>query len=310
MTAQEVKAYARSLGFSSVGIARAEPLDGRRLDEWLRRGFHADMEWMRSRRDLRLDPTALVPDARTVIVCALKYFTPFVPTDDPRTGRISRYAWGDDYHRVMRQKLKALLAFIKRALPEVNGRCFVDSAPLMEKVWAVRAGIGRQGKHSLVISREAGSWLFLGEVIVDLELQADEPQSGDPCGSCSACIDACPTRAIVAPGVVDARRCISYLTVERRQTAPLPKEVAALIGNRIFGCDACQEVCPWNRTVTPTSEAAFQPRPGFLNPMLEEWAGMSCAEFEKRFAGSPVRRAGWEGLKRNLRTALQNRRIP
>ena len=304
---EKIKDFARSLGFFRTGVAPAEKLDGARLDDWLGRGFHGDLAWMPNRRDLRLDPALLLPNARSVIVCAMNYFIEAQGSDDLAVGRISRYAWGDDYHEVLRARLKKLLAFIQQELPQAKGRVFVDSAPVWEKVWAVRAGIGWQGKHSNVITRDFGSWFFLGEVIVDVELSYDEPFAKNYCGTCTACIDACPTRAIVEPGVVDARRCISYLTIELKPELPHPPELAPLIGNHIFGCDICQQVCPWNRRFArPTEESAFQPRTELIRPGLSEWKAMNMTEFDRLFPNSPVRRVGLVGLKRNVLTALGN----
>lgn len=305
---KKITAFALSLGFFRAGIARAEKLDGRQLDEWLRRGYHGEMAWMQSRRDLRLDPAALVPGAKSVIVCAMNYYTQTKTTDNPDEGRISRYAWGDDYHEVLRVRLKKLLAFIQREIPQADGRVFVDSAPIMEKAWAVRAGIGWMGKHTNVITRDHGSWFFLGEVVVDVELDYDEPFAQDYCGACTACIDACPTRAIVEPRVVDARRCISYLTIELKPDEPHPPELAKMMGNHIFGCDICQEVCPWNKRFARVSEdAVFQPRPGFVHPQLLELAEITDDEFSRRFFKSAIKRVKRPGLVRNATTALLNK---
>ncbi|MDZ7317283.1 MAG: tRNA epoxyqueuosine(34) reductase QueG [candidate division KSB1 bacterium] len=304
---EKIKSFARSLGFCAVGIARAERLDGSSLDEWLRRGYHGEMAWMAVRRELRLDPAALLPNAKSVIVCAMNYFTNRRPAT-PTEGCISLYALGDDYHHVLKNLLRRLLDFIRAENPGVSGRICVDSAPIMEKAWAVRAGIGRRGKHSLLISPQCGSWIFLGELIVDIELDADASMENDPCGYCTACIEACPTGAIVEPYVIDARRCISFLTVELKADRAHPPELAAKIGNRLYGCDACQVVCPWNhRLAKETSEPAFRPRPELLHPNLEAWLKMRKEEFDLLFRNNPIRRIGLEALRRNILTVLNNR---
>ena len=303
----QIKRAAQSLGFFRVGIARAESLDPQHLDEWLERDYHGEMAYMKDRRDLRLDPSTLVENAKSIIVCAMNYYTPFETTEQPEEGRISRYAWGDDYHDVIRTRLKSLLAFIQERSPEAQGRVFVDSAPVMEKAWAVRAGIGWQGKHSNIITKDYGSWFFLGEVIVDIELDYDEPFKADHCGACTKCLEACPTQAIVEPCVVDARLCISYLTVELKPDRQYPDELKPSVSNLVFGCDICQDVCPWNkRFARSTDEPAFQPRPFNVHPKLSDLAKMDVEEFRQKFLKSPVKRAKHEGLKRNVQIAFEN----
>jgi epoxyqueuosine reductase len=220
-----------------------------------------------------------------------------------RNGRISRYAWGDDYHEVLQSKLRELVSFIERDLGGRARPC-VDTSALLEKGWAERAGLGWQGKHSNVLSKDLSSWFFLGEVVTDLELVPDEPQRRNHCGTCVRCIDVCPTRAIVAPYVLDSRRCISYLTIEHR--GPIPRELRPLMGNWIFGCDLCLDVCPWNKFAKAASEASFFPREGNLEPSLIEFARMSREEFQRRFRNSPVRRARYAGFLRNVCVALGN----
>ncbi|MBN1561247.1 tRNA epoxyqueuosine(34) reductase QueG [candidate division KSB1 bacterium] len=308
LLSKRIKEKALSLGFFRAGIARAEPLDATHLDEWLARGYHGDMHHMRARRDLLLNPAALVPNARSIIVCAMNYYTPYNSTIAPERGRISRYAWGDDYHEVLRPRLQALLAYIQELIPQANGRVFVDSAPLMEKAWAVRAGIGWQGKHSILITRDHGSWFFIGAILVDVELSCDAPFSADHCGECRKCIAACPTGAIVAPRVVDARQCISYLTIELKHDKPYAEELKGKIGNAIFGCDICQNVCPWNRFARPTPEPAFQPYPQHIDPNLGDLLRMSREEFRQKYRHSPIKRARLEGLQRNVRIALENKK--
>ncbi len=297
-----VKQKALELGFSHVGVAEAGPLadEAARLREWLARGYQASMAWMERRQDRREDPREILPGARSVIVTATNYFTPHPYPETPGTGKISRYAWGDDYHRIVLERLTRLQDWIEQEFPGERALAYVDTGPLLEKALAARAGIGWQGKHSNVITRDRGSWVFLGEVVTTLPLPADAP-AVDHCGSCMLCIDACPTGAIVEPYVVDAARCLSYLTIEHRGEVPAPPPYAGWI----FGCDICQDVCPWNtRFASPSHEPGFEPREGNLAPRLEKWQEMSEEEFRDNFAGSPVRRAKWEGLMRNIRIVI------
>ncbi|RQW11798.1 tRNA epoxyqueuosine(34) reductase QueG [candidate division KSB1 bacterium] len=305
LLSKRIKEKALSLGFFRTGIARAELLDAAHLDEWLARGYHGNMQYMQQRRDLALNPTALLADARSIIVCAMNYYTPYDSTTAPGRGRISRYGWGDDYHEVLRPRLGALLAYIQDIIPHAQGRVFVDSGPLMEKAWAVRAGIGWQGKHSIVITRDHGSWFFIGAIIVDVELSYDVPFSADHCGGCRKCIEACPTRAIAEPYVVDAQRCISYLTVELKHDKPYPEALKARVGLQIFGCDICQNVCPWNRFAKSTNEPAFQPYPQHIDPDLGDLLRMTREEFQQKYRHSPIKRTKLEGLQRNVRMALE-----
>jgi len=296
----QIKAKAKALGFCLVGIAPAEPLQSEadQLAEWLARGYHATMHWMERHREKRVDPAKLVPGAQSIIVVAMNYKTDYEPVDDPQVGKISRYACGDDYHEVLRPRLKALLHFIQTLVPAAEGRVFVDTAPMMDKVWAVRAGIGWQGKHTNVIHREWGSWFFLGEVVVNIELEYDTPIL-DYCGTCTRCLDACPTGAIVAPYQLNAERCISYQTIEHR--GDLRADLVPDFQNWIFGCDICQEVCPWNQKFAPsTDEPAFQPRPENENRPLKEWMGLTEDDFRKRFRKSAVKRTKFQGFMRNV----------
>ncbi|RMH73600.1 MAG: tRNA epoxyqueuosine(34) reductase QueG [Gemmatimonadetes bacterium] len=296
----QIKAKAKALGFCLVGIAPAEPLQSEadQLAEWLARGYHATMHWMERHREKRIDPAKLVPGAQSIIVVAMNYKTDYEPVDDPQVGKISRYACGDDYHEVLRPRLKALLHFIQTLVPAAEGRVFVDTAPMMDKVWAVRAGIGWQGKHTNVIHREWGSWFFLGEVVVNIELEYDTPIL-DYCGTCTRCLDACPTGAIVAPYQLNAERCISYQTIEHR--GDLRADLVPDFQNWIFGCDICQEVCPWNQKFAPsTDEPAFQPRPENENRPLKEWMGLTEDDFRKRFRKSAVKRTKFQGFMRNV----------
>lgn len=304
----ELKAEARRLGFDACGISVAERLDeeARKLEEWLTAGHSATMDWMGRHFDKRVDPTLLVPGARTVISVLHNYYLPVHHPSDPDVGRISRYAWGDDYHQVMKEKLARLFAWLQERAGNVEGRLFVDSAPVLDKAWARRSGVGWIGKHSNLINRKLGSFFFIGELIVDLALPADGPIP-DFCGSCTRCIDACPTQAIVEPHVVDARRCISYLTIEHRGDG-IPDELTDGMGSWIFGCDICQDVCPWNKFSRPTTEPRYAPRPGVVDTPLEGWLELSPDEFRHLFRHSPIRRAKPEGFRRNVRTALETRR--
>ncbi|MDT5268682.1 MAG: epoxyqueuosine reductase [Acidobacteriota bacterium] len=302
----EVKRRARALGFEKVGVVRAEPLteERARLEEWLARGMHASMGWMEHGVERRTDPRELLPGARTVVAVALNYFTPHEHASDKRTGKISRYAWGDDYHDVLSEKLKALLAHVEAVVPGVRGKVCVDAQPAMDKAWAVRAGLGWIGKHTNLITRDYGSWVFLGELLLDVELEYDAVREEDHCGTCTLCIDACPTQAIVEPYVVDSNLCISHATIELRD-AELPAPVAEHLDGWLYGCDVCQDVCPWNRFEQTTAEARFEPRPGSVAPDLEEIAALTHESYVERFRRSPVKRAKLSGLQRNARTLLK-----
>lgn len=306
----ELKRRALELGFDKVGVVSAEPLDEERarLEEWLARGHQAEMEWMARGVERRTDPREILPGARTVVAVALNYFTPHEHTDDPRAGKISRYAWGDDYHDVLGEKLKALLAFVKELAPGAHGKVCVDAQPSMDKAWAVRAGLGWIGKHTNLITRDLGSWVFLGELVLDIELAYDAARVEDHCGTCTLCLEACPTGAIVEPYVVDAARCISYATIELR--APeLPREVAENLEGWLYGCDICQDVCPWNRFERPTAETRFEPRAGNLRPDLEEVASLTHEAYVERFRRSPVKRAKLAGLRRNALALIEHNNL-
>lgn len=296
-----LKGVARDLGFQRVGIARAGPIPRARaqLEGWLESGFQATLDWMARRRGERGDIQTYFPTARSVIVVGLNYFsgtsrevfggTPF---------KFSNYAWGEDYHRLVSERLKVLLAALQEHRPGVQGKTCVDTAPVMEKVWARRAGLGWQGKHTNLISRDYGSWLFLGELIVDHQLEADPPFDDDLCGSCRACIEACPTGALSAYQL-DARKCISYLTVEHR--GELPEEYRHRLEGWIYGCDRCQEVCPWNLKFQQLSpEKGFQPRWEIRDWGQADWLNLDQGQFRKIFRHSAVQRTKFSGLKRNL----------
>ena len=303
----KIKARALAEGFHKVGVVRAaEPLreERARLEEWLARGYHGAMAWMERDTARRTDARELLPGARSVVAVALNYYTPHRHTGDASSGKISRYAWGDDYHDVLGEKLRALLAWIKEAVPGAEGKVCVDAQPAMDKAWAARAGLGWIGKHTNLITRDYGSWVFLGELVLDIELAYEEAREEDHCGTCTLCIDACPTRAIVGPYVVDSNKCISYATIELRD-AELPAPVAEHLDGWLYGCDVCQDVCPWNRFEQPTAEARFEPRPGAVSPDLTEIAALTHDQYVERFRRSPVKRAKLSGLQRNARTLLK-----
>lgn len=298
---QRIRTKAAELGFSKTGFARADALQNEhdRLLVWLRRGYQAGMAWMEKEPEKRTDVRNVLDNAQSVVSVALNYYTEFTHNGATETGKISRYAWGDDYHIVLTGRLEHLLKEIQTIQPGVNGRVYVDTGPVMDKVWASKAGLGWQGKHTNLITREFGSWVFLGEILLDVELEYDAPME-DACGTCTACIDACPTHAIVQPYVLDSNKCISYLTIEHR--GEFPSSAPDNFDRWIYGCDICQDVCPWNRFEQPTTERAFQPRPWNENPDLREIASLTAEEFAGRFRKSPIKRTKREGLIRNAKT--------
>ena len=305
--AREIKAEARRLGFDACGISKAERLDdeAQQLEQWLSEGRHATMAWMERNFEKRVDPTKLVDGAQSVISVLHNYYQPTAHAEDDNIGKISRYAWGDDYHEVLKEKLFALYNWLDEHVGGIAGRAFVDSAPVLDKVWAQRSGLGWMGKHTNLINRSMGSFFFIAELIVDVPLPADGPIP-DYCGSCTRCLDACPTDAIYQPYTVDANRCISYLTIEHRGD-DIPVELHSDMGNWIFGCDICQDVCPWNKFKFATDEPRFLPRPGITDTELREWIELDLDAFRQRFRKSPVKRAKLEGFLRNIRIALENR---
>ncbi len=294
-----IKAEAMRLGFMSCGIAKAEFLeeDAPRLESWLKKESHGEMSYMENHFDKRLDPTLLVDGAKSVVSLTLNYFTNERQLDS-NAPKISKYAFGTDYHSVIREKLQALMAFINDNIGEVGGRCFVDSAPVMDKAWAQKAGLGWRGKNSNLISKQAGSFFFLAELIIDLDLAYDSPFPTDHCGSCTRCIDACPTDAIVAPYTVDGSKCISYLTIELKNE--IPTEFKGKMENWMFGCDICQDVCPWNRFSTTHNEENFLPKESLLGLTKTELIDMTDEVFKQVFKNSPVKRTKYSGLKRNI----------
>lgn len=305
---QHIKNKALTLGFDKVGIVPAESLtdEKEKLEEWLRRGFHGEMRWMERDTEKRTDPRVLFPSARSVIVVAHNYYTPHKHNDSRTTGKVSRYAWGDDYHDVVGEKLKALLAWIKEEVPQAEGKVCVDIQPMMDKAWAVRAGFGWIGKHTNLITQDYGSWVFLGELILNLELDYDTETTGEHCGTCTLCIDACPTNAIVKPFIVDSNKCISYATIELRKES-LPDDIAENPDGWIYGCDVCQDVCPWNRFQQETNEKRFEPREGNVNADLNKILSLTQDEYAVRFRKSAMKRTKLSGLKRNAKTLLDKK---
>ncbi|HMF56984.1 MAG TPA: tRNA epoxyqueuosine(34) reductase QueG [Pyrinomonadaceae bacterium] len=305
---EKIKARAHMEGFEKVGVVGAEALTGERarLEEWLRRGFHGEMRWMARDTERRTDPREIFAEARSVLAVALNYFTPHRHSDESSCGKISRYAWGDDYHDVVGEKLKRLLAWIKAEFPGAEGKVCVDIQPTMDKAWAERAGLGWIGKHTNLITREYGSWVFLGELLLNLELEYDEEPTEDHCGTCTLCIDSCPTGAIVEEYVLDSGRCISYATIELR--APeMPEEVASNLEGWLYGCDVCQDVCPWNRFEQVTDEERFEPRRGEIALEHSQVLEMTHENYVERFRRSAIKRAKLSGLQRNARTLLKTK---
>jgi len=293
-----IKTEATRLGFLSCGISKAEFLEKEapRLEKWLNQNMHGEMQYMENHFDKRLDPTKLVQGSKSVISLLLNYY-PFQEQKDKTAPKISKYAYGKDYHFVIKDKLKALLNFIQEEIGEVQGRAFVDSAPVLDKAWATRSGLGWIGKNSNLLTQQIGSFYFIAELIVDLELEYDMPTK-DHCGSCTACIDACPTQAIVEPYVVDGSRCISYFTIELKDN--IPSEFKGKFDNWMFGCDVCQDVCPWNRFSKPHREPLFNPHPELLEMSRKEWEEITDDIFKKVFKNSAVKRTKFSGLKRNI----------
>jgi epoxyqueuosine reductase len=295
---ESIKKKAQELGFQKVGIAKAEPTPKEKsnLESWLRQGRHATMEWIVKRKDERGNIHTYFPEAKSVISVGLNYYIGKDQSHIQSDFQISNYAWGDDYHDVIKKRLFQLLRWIKEFQPEVKGIVCTDTSPVMDKVWAQRSGLGWLGKHTNLITRDHGSWLFLGELILDIELDYDQPFTEDLCGSCTACIDACPTKAIVAPKVVDARKCISYLTIEKRGEFTEPVNLHCWI----FGCDICQDVCPWNNKKIITTETDFKPKKEFLTMTKEDWYNLDEEKFNNIFNGTAVKRTKYSGIKRNL----------
>ena len=306
---KKIKQKAAEIGFHKIGIARAVPLETerQRLFEWLEKDFQGEMEWMKREPEKRTDPRMIFPAAESVIVVALNYFTAHEHEEMDEAGKISRYAWGDDYHDVLKEKLRELLAFIKTLDESADGKVCVDTAPVLDKAWAVRAGLGWLGKHSNLITKEFGSWVFLGEILLNLELEYDTKIEPDHCGNCTACLDACPTDAIVRPYLVDSRRCLSYATIELR-SPELPNEISENLHGWLYGCDICQDVCPWNRFEKPSTEKRFEPRENETSIDLEKVLDFSHEDYAERFRRSAIKRAKLSGLRRNANALSEKRK--
>ncbi len=304
------KAY--EIGFDLIGFAKAEPLreDFKNYIQWLELGFNAQMGYMERNLDKRKDVSFIIDNAKTVIVTATNYNTPFYHNEleNHSDGKISRYAWGEDYHNVILPKLESLALDITRIEPEAKSKCYVDTGPILEKVWAVKAGLGWQGKNSLILTKKYGSYIFLGIIITTIGIEADKVMP-DHCGSCKACIENCPTNAIVQPKVVDSNKCISYWTIETNGEIEFPENVARNLNNWVFGCDICQEVCPWNRKQVFTNELEYYPR---LNQIVLESkiiSRMNHDDFNLRFKNSPIKRAKLKGIIKNMSYLKKNPRL-
>lgn len=295
-----IKSTAANLGFDFCGIAKAQQLDedAKRLENWLHTGKHGSMQYMENYFDLRIDPTKLVPGAKSVITLLLNYF----PEEQQRKDapQVSKYAYGNDYHEVIRNKLKIFLQMIKENIGDVHGRGFADSAPVLEKSWAQRSGLGWIAKNGNLINKNNGSFFFIATLIVDLELNYDDPFVKDLCGTCTRCIDSCPTEAILDDRVIDGSKCISYFTIELKDML-IPDKMKGKFANKLFGCDICQDVCPWNRFSKPTKEVAFTPMPQILNFTTNDWEDITEESFKVIFRDSPLKRSKHAGIKRNLK---------
>ena len=288
------------MGFEHCGIAKAQRLDADavRLENWLTKGMHGSMQYMENHIDLRVDPTRLVPGAKSVITLLKNYFPSQKQNSD--SPKISKYAFGKDYHEVIRIKLHELIAMMTEEIGEIHGRGFVDSAPVLERTWAQKSGLGWIGKNGNLINKQTGSFYFIATLITDLELLYDDPYVKDYCGSCTRCIDACPTEAILPDKVVDGSKCISYFTIELKEML-IPDEMKGKFDNWMFGCDTCQDVCPWNRFSKPNTEINFTPIPEILNLSTKEWENMSEESFKRNFRESPLKRTKFKGIQRNLK---------
>lgn len=295
-----IKAEAMRLGFLACGISQARFLDeeAQRLENWLNQQHHGQMHYMERNFDKRLDPRRLVDGAQSVVSVLFNYYTPQKQTD-PEAPVISKHAYGKDYHFLVKDKLRQLLAFIQREIGDTEGRVFVDSAPVLERAWAVNSGLGWIGKNAMLLNRQAGSFFFIGQLVLTLPLATDAPLGKNYCGKCTRCMDACPTGAIVAPRVVDSRRCISYLTIETKDRNFSPQQ-KAMLNNHIFGCDICQNVCPWNSKATPHNESWFEPHPHLLQLSRAEWLDLEQRQFSEFFSKSAVKRVKWKNFRQML----------
>jgi epoxyqueuosine reductase len=296
---QLVKQLALHYGFDHCGIARAQSLDddARRLEKWLQQGMHGSMKYMENHFELRVNPTRLVPGAKSVITLLKNYYP---SQSGPMAAGISKYAYGKDYHSVIKTSLKQMIAELQDKIGSFNGRGFVDSAPVLERSWAQRSGLGWVGKNGNLITKQSGSFFFIATLIVDVEMDYDDPFAKDYCGSCNKCMEACPTDAILPNKTINGSKCISYYTIELKDEI-IPEEMKGKFGNWMFGCDVCQDVCPWNRFSKPHNEEAFQPLPEILNLTTKEWEELSEEAFKKIFKDSPLSRARYKGIQRNIK---------
>lgn len=296
-----IKAKAKALGFDACGIVKADFLhdEAIHLEKWLEAGYNADLGYMERNKELRLDPRMLVEGTLSLVVVVMNYYTEKKqPTNSPV---VSRYAYGTDYHFIIKEKLGVLMQYIQTLLPDADGRFFTDSAPILEHAWAKRAGLGQIGKNSLLLTPK-GSFFFIGELLLNKELLYDEYKDFDPCGKCTRCVDACPTQAIIGDRMIDARRCLSYLTIEKKGNF----EEETDLHNRLFGCDICQEVCPWNRRAKENNEEAFKPTERLLEMTLKDWEELRADEFGQLFRSSPMKRAKYKGIQRNLKQIIKH----
>lgn len=299
-----IKQKAQELGFSACGIAPARKLveEEQRLKAYLENNYQGNMGYLANHFEMRLDPTLMVPEAKSVVVVLLNYFPSKLQTG--KVPIVSKYAYGKDYHFVVKEKLQKLLQYIKTEISPVEGRIFTDSAPVLERVWAVQAGLGWIGKNGLLLNKELGSFFFIGELIIDLELEYDSPFSKEYCGRCDKCLKTCPTQALVKPYILDARRCISYLTIELKEDTP--QDLKPLLDSRIFGCDICQDVCPWNNHHLPHNTPEFEPTLEFLQMDKSDWQSLSLERFNNLFNQSAIKRTGYEKLVQNIRNVTSN----
>jgi epoxyqueuosine reductase len=298
--AQIIKQAALQLGFDYCGIAKAEELteDAKRLEQWLSKNMHGKMQYMENHFDLRVDPRKLFPGAKSVITLLKNYFPSQSQNED--SPKIAKYAWGEDYHEVIRQQLHQLLFEVSKQIGHINGRGFVDSAPVLERSWALKSGLGWIGKNGNLINKQSGSFFFIATLVVDIEVQYDDPIAKDYCGTCTKCIDHCPTDAIQENKVIDGSKCISYFTIELKD-ALIPESMKGKFNNWMFGCDICQDVCPWNRFSQPHQEPQFEPVAAILNMSEDEWIELSNEKFNILFKKSPLKRSKFNGISRNLK---------
>ena len=292
---------AHEIGFCDIRFARIEKLSNefRNFEEWLSENRNADMHYLNRYKDLRNDPANILPSAKTMIVTATNYYIPYRHTGRESYGKISRYSWGNDYHKVIKKMLKKTVNLIKETVPDSESRSFVDSGPVLEKQWAVRSGMGWQGKNGLIIHPDFGTWIFLGVILTSIDIKPDKPFTKDLCKDCTKCLEACPTKAIIAPKVIDARKCIAYHTIETKPEYQIPDEISENLNSWLFGCDICQDVCPWNKKAKETNIKEFYPDKNSIEWNLDDIINMNEEDFSGAFSKNPVKRAGLKGLKRN-----------